>query len=211
MWFNVKCRNIFDNTSVIATLCHSVNYSNVCTARSYACAVYTTLWSYVCPSVRPSVTSRYCIVPILLNLGSQKQRCTIAHEYLLTPKNCASWTSKRQHFLPSNRSRIQPLGLFSAIVDNPASSLLYSNSGRLPNHLHDCYDHTQHFPSTFSAIRQGLRHILRQSLPRSSTTFVIYQIWRIRCLSPTVGQACSSGDVLSRSAGRMYETVSLLL
>jgi len=34
---------------------------------------------------------------------------------------------QRQHFLPSNGSRIQPLGLFLALVDNPTSAVLYNN------------------------------------------------------------------------------------
>jgi len=67
--------------------------------------------------------------------------------------------------------------------------------------------------TTFSISVSVLRHTLRTSLHFASVTsnVVNYYAWHPPDLPLTVGQERSSGNVLSRSAGRMFATVSLLL
>jgi len=52
-------------------------------------------------------------------------------------------------------SGMQPLGLFLASVDNPASLLFYSDSvgyKLIPNHVYTRYDRAQYFPSPFCSV-----------------------------------------------------------
>jgi len=117
-------------------------------------------------------------------------------------------------FLQRVQNNSAAIGLFSALVGNPTSLLLYNNSTAYRSNSKSCLKLLR-LCTTFSI--NVLRHILRtryalrQWLPtRRQHTLVIH------CRSAallSVGQEHSSRDVFSRSAGRMFGigTVSLLL
>ena len=109
---------------------------------------------------------------------------------------------QRQRFLLSDGSRIQPLGLFSSLVSNPTSLLLYNKSIGYRSSFESCSKLLQ-LCTTFSI--NVFRRTLRTLLHFTSMTPNIVNCGRHPPDLPlSIRQEYSLGDMLSRSAGRMF-------
>jgi len=112
---------------------------------------------------------------------------------------CASWTSSINTF-SSNGSRIEPLSLFSALVDNPASLLLYNNSTGYWSSSESCSNLLQSCATVsiniFCHTWRTSSHFASMS-PLSSTMVIIHQICRLSDKN-AVRQMCFLG-LLARS------------